>query len=61
MKREQSDEDKEDLQKATGEGVEEKIRQKRILREDVIFFVTENKCEFFFMFVIIFYYYFSFI
>ena len=53
MKREQSDEDKDDLKKASGKGVEEKIRQKRILREYVIFLVTENKCETFFMFIII--------
>jgi hypothetical protein len=32
MKREQSDEDKDDLKKATGKGVEEKFRQNRILR-----------------------------
>ena len=43
MKREQSDEDKDDLKKASGKRVEEKIRQKRILREYVIFLVTENK------------------
>ena len=36
MKREQSDEDKEDLKKAAGKGVEEKIRQKKMLREYVI-------------------------
>ena len=53
MKREQSDEDKDDLKKASGKRVEEKIRQKRILREYVIFLVTENKCEAFFMFIII--------
>jgi hypothetical protein len=53
MKREQSDEDKEDLKKGTGNRVEEKIRQKRILRETVIVLVTENKCETFFMFIII--------
>jgi hypothetical protein len=53
MKREQSDEDKDDLKKATGKGVEEKIRQKRNLREYVIVLVTENKCETFFMFIII--------
>ena len=49
MKREQSDEDKDDLKKATGKGVEEKIRE----REYVIVLVTENKCETFFLFIII--------
>jgi hypothetical protein len=41
MKREQCDEDKDkdDLKKATGKGVEEKIRQKIILEN--IFLVTE--------------------
>ena len=53
MKREQSDEDKDDLKEATGKGVEEKNRQKIILREYVIVLVTENKCETFFMFIII--------
>ena len=53
VKREQSDKDEDDLKKATDKGVEEKIRQKRILREYVIVLVTENKCENFFMFVII--------
>ena len=42
MKREQSDEDRDDLKKSSGKGVEEKIRQKRILREYVIFLVTYN-------------------
>ena len=51
MKRDQSDED--DLKKATGKGVEEKNRQKIILREYVIVLVTEIKCETFFMFIII--------
>ena len=51
MKRDQSDED--DLKKATGKGVEEQIRKKRILREYVIVLVTENKCETFFVFIII--------
>ena len=51
MKRDQSDED--DLKKATGKGVEEKIRQRRIWREYVIVLVTVNKCETFFMFIII--------
>ena len=45
MKREQSDEDKDDLKEATGKGVEEKNRQKIILREYVIVLVTENKCK----------------
>ena len=53
MKREQSDEDKDDLKEATGKGVEEKNRQKIIWREYVIVLVTENKCETFFMFIII--------
>ena len=53
VKREQSDKDEDDLKKATDKGVEEKIRQKRILREYVIVLVTENKCETFFMFTII--------
>ena len=42
MKREQSDEDKDDLKKASGKGVEEKIRQRRIWREYVIVLVTVN-------------------
>jgi hypothetical protein len=50
MKRDQSDEDKDDLKKTTSEGVEEKIRQKIILREYFILLVTENKCETFCIF-----------
>ena len=53
MKREQSDEDKDDLKEATGKGVEKKNRQKIIFREYVIVLVAENKCETFFMFIII--------
>ena len=53
MKREQSDEDKDDLKEATGKGDEKKNRQKIILREYVIVLVTENKCETLFMFIII--------
>jgi hypothetical protein len=56
MKREQSDEDKDDLKKATGRGVEEKIRQKRILSEYVIVLVTKNECETFVMYIISCYY-----
>jgi hypothetical protein len=42
--------------KATGKGVEEKIRLTRILSKYVIVLVTENKCETFFMFIISCYY-----
>ena len=51
MKREQSDEDKDDLKNATVKGIEEKIRKKRILKEYVIVLVTENKCETFFIYI----------
>jgi hypothetical protein len=46
VKREQSVEDKDHLKKVTGKGVEEKIRQKMILREYVIvYFILQFKNE----------------